>query len=402
MLGVVLLHACGPAMRLPVPGLVWPVFQPAHTSVCDWIFWCSRCVESRAFALVAGFVAAGMLARTRRAHAPLRALARDRAKRLGQPLLLGVLLALPAMYFIWGWGWVQFGFATWPKVLEASFGPAVGPHFAGLAHLWFLPACLLSTLLLIALAHVLGPLPAAAALCAHAGSLLASPLRLLVLVPTTAALFHVLPTSLIVFSNGFFPAPGHYLLHALFFAVGAGLWLSRERLRAVTRWWPIELALGALALALGVPMLLEALRTPGFGDLGWYLPGANAQPTLPWQASLLAAIAAWCMLFGTLGACIRCGPSLRGCVAWLVARQLWVYVAHLPFVGLVWASLYAVAMPSEAKAGLAFLAGLGGPLLLHAAHTRWFGSRASNPGLPSPARHDRLRPSDPSGPAPRA
>jgi glucans biosynthesis protein C len=381
MVAVVLLHAFGPAMRLPIPGLVWPVFQPAPTWLGDWLFWCSRCIESRAFSLIAGFVAARLLARALAAGTPLRTLLRERIYRLGKPLLLGALLVLPAMYAIWGWGWVQFGFATWPKVLEASFGPAVGPHFAGLAHLWFLPACMLSTILLVASSRVSAPVRAR--VCALARALLSSPARLLVLVPITSVLFHELPSSLVVFANHFFPAPGHYLLHLLCFAVGAGVFLLRQDLRGITRWWLVELIVAAAALTWGVPMLLKAL-----GPTPWYLERTMPIPQLGWNGSMLAALAAWCGLFGTLGACIRVGPHVSVFVAWLVQRQLWVYLAHLPFVGLVWAALYTVPLRSETKAALAFVAGLAGPLLLHAAWTmltsRRAAARISAPTTPAP------------------
>jgi hypothetical protein len=398
MLAVVLLHACAPAMRLPVPGLVWPVFVPAQSWVCDWVFWCSRCVASRAFSLVAGFVAASILTKALHQGSPLSgpafaSLAKARLARLAQPLALGVLLVLPAMYLIWSFGWVRFGFATWPKVLEASFGPAVGPHFAGLAHLWFLPACMLSTLLLFALARVriartlLGPL----------APLLASPWRVVFLVPLGAAVFHWLPSSLTIFQNGFVPAPGQYLLHLLCFALGAGLCVCGQSLAHCTRWWVAELAVGIAALAFCTPMIFATLHAPldaSQPPSAWYLSRSLPVPSLSWQASLLTSLAAWCVLLGTLGACVRVGqrlrPPLSQLVHWLVGRQLWVYLAHLPCVGLAWALLYRAPLESEAKACIAFACGLAGPLLLHAL---WSRARAmftppepSSRALPPPQR----------------
>lgn len=367
MLAVVMLHACGPGMRLPVPGLLWPVFVSAHTWACDIVFWSARCVASRAFSLVAGFVAAGLIARAMRSDNSLRELAITRVRRLGKPLLLGVVLVLPAMYFIWAWGWVQFGFANWENVFALRYGPAVRPHVLGLGHLWFLAASLASTLLMIAVANAAKHKVSAHALDGTSMLLVGGSQRLLWLVPSTACIFAFLPSSMVQFVNGFVPAAGTYLLHLVFFGVGALLWRLRDDLLAVTRWWWLELLIAALALTLLFPHLRAALLTDGTTEKPWYLPGALLTPSLGFKASLLASVAAWCAMFGALGACVRCRGAVVGAAAWLVQRQMFVYLSHLLFVGLAWSSLYKSTLPVEARACIAFVSGVVGPLALHAA-----------------------------------
>ena len=80
-LGVVLLHACVPYARHPMPGLAWPVHD-GSSGIVDLVLWSIELFIMPVFLVIAGFFAYRGLQR----HGET-TLVRQRARRLLIPLL---------------------------------------------------------------------------------------------------------------------------------------------------------------------------------------------------------------------------------------------------------------------------------------------------------------------------
>jgi peptidoglycan/LPS O-acetylase OafA/YrhL len=141
--------------------------------------------------------------------------------------------------------------------------------------------------------------------------------------------------------NSFVPDAFRLLHNALFFAAGVVIHRSRDKLpRLASRAWTY------LALSCPVFLLRAALVQRD-------LTGALSAT----QALLLAASGAlftWLLTFGCLGLALRASrpwPAIR----YLADSSYWIYLCHLPIVGLVQVWLFAVQAPAAFK----FMAALG-------------------------------------------
>ena len=232
MVCVVLLHACVASMMFPMQRLLWPVQDPpnqdlqnvharassgvAGIDVADgglyWVdaaFHVLRCLGVPLVSVAAGFVAARALERK-----GARAFLMERRRRLGGALVLGVVLILPAMYVVWGWGWTLRGWASWANVADIRFGPAVQPNLYGLGHLWYLEYLLLYSL--IAAVWWKCGLPRVSQFAARVGVMPVT--RIAIALSVLGPVLTLWPSSVVSFHNGFIPEPGQFIKHGLFFA----------------------------------------------------------------------------------------------------------------------------------------------------------------------------------------
>ena len=134
-LGVVLLHACVPYLRHPMPGLSWSVADTPHTAI-DLLFWSIELFIMPLFLVLAGFFAW----RTLKQRGP-RSLFRGRARRLLVPLLFGAVVILPLDLYCWVGSWVAEGLVSPVKLKSLKVDPPLGENLWGLSHLWFLQYC---------------------------------------------------------------------------------------------------------------------------------------------------------------------------------------------------------------------------------------------------------------------
>ncbi len=384
LLAVVALHACGPYLSRPLPGLLWPVSEKAATTLpmgervafTDAVFWACRAFAVPLFCFVAGALSIRSLA----AAGPA-AFARRRAARLGPPLLAGTLIVLPLMYAIWCAGWVRMGWTTWPRAAQFRLDPALRRGTLGLAHYWYLWYTLLYSLILAGAWRFLAP-----------GRPRSAPARPpppeiacgLLVVALGGACVWAMPSSLLVFVNGYVPAPGFFLYHGLFFLWGAlSAQGATERLaphRTVPpRVWP---ATGLTLAGVACSAALPALAAPVMLTLANQPPPTTATDTHRLAAGACATLAAVLMISG-LSRLLHAGPPRWVCG--LGRASLWLYATHLPWVGLAAVLLSGVSLPPEAKAAAAFIAGLGLPLLTHGPAGRWRAGRWLG-ALPPPAQ----------------
>jgi len=355
MLLGVLLHALIPYLSKPVPGLLWPVREPAPMSTgIDAVYWLIH-----GFRVPLFFVLAGMFAHWACAKHGPREFLRRRLRRLGVPLLLGTMTIIPLMYLVWSWGWVKSGLAEPSHIGHVRFGHNMQRDLYGFAHLWFLEYLLIYCGIL-ALWRAISQRgkrdgDAAGSISSEPSTL---PNRWFASLPALAVVVVAVPTAgvlwwdprcLTEFHHWFLPRWSEFLYHGWFFIVGVLIGARPYALHLASRvWWAW---LGAAPFAFWI--MLRAVQA------------APHEQNLALAAS--AAAYAWCMSLGLLGLVVRCVPRVGTVARYLSDRAYWLYVSHPPFVGLVQVLLHRVDVPVWAKVALAFVGAVGAGLALHAA-----------------------------------
>lgn len=331
LLGIVL-HAAITYMHRPMEGLLWPLRDEPASYGFDLLFWWIHGWRIPLFFVMAGFFAA-MLARRRGAGGFLK----HRVLRILIPVTVATITILPIMYFIWGWGWQLEGRATWTEVWRVSFDDEqIDSGYQGPAHLWFLNYLVVYAFVYWAVLRLRGlgaseskreiaPGPVVRALF-HSG------LRPLVFaVPTCAVL---------LFDPGFYLAYHHILPHSAeqwgfellqlafqgyFFVVGVYLFRLHREMTPLTKWTGTYLA-GSLA-AFGTAMVF-ARR---------YFAHVDSGAAFAWTDRLGLAVGVslfcWLMIWGMTGLGLTWLAKPRGWVRWLSDSAYWVYLVHLPLVG---------------------------------------------------------------------
>jgi peptidoglycan/LPS O-acetylase OafA/YrhL len=280
-----------------------------------------------------------------------RAFVVNRVRRIVVPFLAAGLIVFPTTFLVWSSGWMASGRCTFREFRRMRFlDPEIERNLYGPVHLWsleFLAIFLAVFWIALKIRRSHGWLgEISSRLLDRAGHLVVSPWR---------PLFLALPTCLILWSghavfgldalldrhNSFVPDAFRLLHNALFFAAGVVIHRCRHNLaRLATLAWTY--------LALSCPVFV----------IRGYLVERDLRASLSEsQALALAASGAlftWLLTFGCLGL------ALRASRPWPVVRYLadssyWIYLCHLPIVGLVQVDLFAVQAPALLK----FLAALG-------------------------------------------
>jgi peptidoglycan/LPS O-acetylase OafA/YrhL len=336
----VCLHAAVSYMSGRVPGLLWVVRDQDKSRLFDVLFWGLHSFRLPLFFGLAGFFAA-LVADTRGPGVLLG----QRVRRLLVPYLVGSLVLLPITYYIWAAGWLAGGHCTLRQILAVKFRPEIQAEVFGPLHLWFL-----QDLFLLSLGFCLiwgagrfrhrkrlilpqGPPRSESA----PRPWVSWSLPLWLSVPTALVLAVDL-RPFVAHHNSFLPDAGRLLYYGLFFASGVALCSRRDLLADLFRPWGVHLA---LSVPVGLTLLLLLPRHLA-GEGGWGL-----------RLALAAALAllAWLLLFGMIGLALRCFPRPRPLVRYLADASYWVYLAHLPVVGLLQLDLAEAPLP----AGLKFL-----------------------------------------------
>ncbi|MEM8734143.1 MAG: acyltransferase family protein [Planctomycetota bacterium] len=124
-------------------------------------------------------------------------------------------------------------------------------------------------------------------------------------------------------SVGLLPIPSVLAYYAVFFMFGAIYWEAEDRHGGFGRYWYIALILGGIVFSVGYAMVSGGRD----GKLwGMELPHSEL------LASLLEAVFAWLMIYGTIGLCRAFLSSERPRVRYLSDSSYWLYLIHLPLV----------------------------------------------------------------------
>ncbi|MHB1426532.1 MAG: acyltransferase family protein [Gemmataceae bacterium] len=345
----VCLHAAVSYMAGDMPGLLWVVRDNSTHFSFDIFFWWLHGFRLPLFFFLAGFFAALV-----EAGRGSRGLLAHRFRRLFVPFVMGCLVILPFCFYIWSAGWLVSGRCTLKEILAIKFGPHIQSELYGPLHLWFLEDLFLLTLVFCAyrwLIHLKTSrkrkrrtLPVAYASGSSAGWWRSLPLWLSV--PTTLVLTANL-RPVLAHHNSFVPDVWRLMYYGLFFAVGAITYSWRKHLAEICRWWSVYLALSVPVTALLILLLQYHLE----GQENW-----ASRLALATTLSLLA----WLSVFGFLGLGLRHGNAQRPIMRYLADASYWVYLCHLPLVGLIQLDLEGIAWP----AGVKFLVVIGLTALL--------------------------------------
>ncbi len=380
MLLVVLIHSALAYTRLDIPGLLWGVRQPSGHIGFDVFAWWSMGVSMPLFFALSGFLAA----QVESARGP-RAYLLGRSRRIVVPMIVLGPILLVLCFCAWALGWLATGRCRWGEISRMVYlDPAIERELYGPAHLWFLEY-LTPMLLVFGVFRLIRPsrrncdpgrpptLPWWAPLA------LAIPTAGLLAVARALGMGD-LPLDR---HNSFAPDPVRVLHYAAFFGFGIALFRARGSLGALGR------RSGPTLLAAG----LASLARVGLLPLDWSgRGGAWVGPAL--IAS--TALAAWLTLFGLIGLARQYLARPSRAVGFVAEASFWVYLVHLPLVGLIQADLVPLAWPTEAKfaatAALTLALGLGSyPVLVRRTFLGWILG----------ARRSATKRSGSAGPAPR-
>jgi glucan biosynthesis protein C len=330
MLLGVCLHGSVSYMSGRMPGLIWVVRDSTCHSFFDFLFWWLHAFRLPLFFFLAGFFAA--LVEVRCGPGGLLA---QRARRLLVPFLGGCLVIVPLTFYIWAAGWLVSGHCTVKQILAVKFRPVIQGELYGPLHLWFLEDLFLLNLIFCGYRRLFPQpaVPTQPALGGIAGW--GQELPLWLAIPTTIVLAVNLQP-VVAHHNSFVPDGWRLLYYGLFFAAGVAIYPQRKDLPAICRSWGGYLALSAPLAVLLLPLLHRHLEQPHEWQTRWVLAAT---------LSLLA----WLSLFGLLGLGLRYGHAQRDRLRYLADASYWVYLCHLPLVGLIQLDLVGVAMPAGVK-----------------------------------------------------
>jgi len=334
-LGVVL-HGTITYMRDPVPSLLWVVREPADGRVFDWVFWWLHGWRIPAFFLVAGFFAV-KLCDSRGVGGFLR----HRTRRILVPFLGACATILPLIFVVWACGWLVSSGGTVEQGLRGlrDSGGQIKADPPGPAHLWFLQYLYLYCLMYAGWRygrHRLGPRREGTSEEHWSRRILLSPWRVILVVVPTALILLVDVDVVAAITDSPVPEPLAFIYFGVFFVVGT--WL-----------YPLHGELGRLVRFSGV---LLALSLPVFVGTAWLLQRYLAETSAgPGRFALAISMALFVGLsvFGFLGLFLRFCHQPSPTVRYLADASYWVYLIHLPIVGLLQSLLYPLAVPAVLK-----------------------------------------------------
>jgi surface polysaccharide O-acyltransferase-like enzyme len=264
----------------------------------------------------------------------------NRTRRVAIPFATAVLTVLPACLLVWIFGWLVSGRCNWRQAIQLRFrDPVIQSQRLGSGHLWFLEY-LIVMLLAYGVARWWFSRRGGEGAGGRAGfgrlvdSLIGSPWApFLCALPTTALLWLSrlkvgIDASLDRY-NSFLVDPVKLLHYTVFFVVGVALYRARHRLDRLARPAPLYLAASVLVFAGRAWLLGRDIASP--------LLGAEA-----WGLAAFGAIFSWLMVFGAIGTAWRLFRRPSPVLSYLADSSYWIYLIHMPVLGLIQADLYLV------------------------------------------------------------
>lgn len=340
-LGVLAAHSGVAYLLVPFPGLCWAAHE-SGSPFLDFCFWAVVAAVMPAFFLLSGFSSAAIYA-----NCGADEFLKQRSRRLLPPLVLGGIFILPVTAYAWFLGWAAQGFMPLHTLWRWGIPDELEQDLYGLGHLWFLQMLWIFCTGVWALQHLVKRLrfretDRVPELSRRILGSFGMPVMFAI---PGAIVLAIEPRVAIGFRQALLPQGLNLAYYAPCFAVG--FWLQRCQERdLLTRWceWRLLLACGAFA---GLwPRIHAHLSDGSTGSERWLLAG-------------LFSTFAWLVATGTFGVCVKYrNRPLSVPVNFLSEASLWVYLIHVPIVGLLHADLLNVDVPSEIKFLVVFAVGL--------------------------------------------
>ena len=245
----------------------------------------------------------------------------NRAKRIVVPMIVGWVILVPTIFFIWNLGMTKVLGGTPPAP------PAPPPGWFPLTHLWFLYELLLLYVAVLSMRALVVRFDGAQKLRNLVDVMVVNSIRMRIAVFTLGIpVAGALMTLPFWFYWQGIPTPDSSLIPQVPAAVGFGTafifgWLvnrSSGALDAITRGWFVHLVLGIVATG----WLLHTLHaTP------------MAQPGLTKTLfALVFGVAVWGWALGLTGAALRFLSNYSATRRYIADASYWIYLAHLPVV----------------------------------------------------------------------
>jgi glucan biosynthesis protein C len=320
------------------PQRIWLVDDVSDSSAMSLLFFVIHMLRMLTFFLLAGFVARMSFHKMGAA-----AFFRDRAKRIGIPLLAGwpLLFVGIVIAIIAGAVLANGGKMPTEKPPPTSFSFTEFP----LTHLWFLYFLVLFYVCLAVLRPVAelldrqgraGWLRAATdrvmgfLLHQWAPLLLAAPLCLALYLQPYWMMWFGIPTP----DHGFVPIASSFVAYGGAFLFG---WLAQRQAGVLDLWKRRWLAHLVLAIGMTVACLAMAGITPVLMPV--------PQGTLKLAFAACYSIGAWSWAFALLGLALRFLSGYSALRRYLADASYWIYLVHLPLVLLLQALVSQLAWP---------------------------------------------------------
>ena len=181
-------------------------------------------------------------------------------------------------------------------------------------------------------------------------------------IPSALILF-LDPRIVLGFYQTFIPVGSKLAYYAIYFLVGTSLWRHRDSLQVHARYGKRYLFLALIAFMVVLPLIHQHLREPLAGARLALLAGSLA---------LFASLTSYGLFAIFLKT--RCGDNST--MKFLAEASFWVYIVHLPFVGLAQVALSQTDLPALAKFLLVGAIGILLSLMTYHAFVRkqWLGA----------------------------
>ena len=380
----VVLHASVAYMPSRMYGLLWPVHDGQTTVICHYLFWWFHAFRLPLFFVISGFIGE-MLCESRGVEAFLK----HRFRRIAIPFLVCLVTVMPVTVIIWGTGLCISRRCSLEQAMSMTtpFDPEVQQNYFGPGHLWFL-----ADLTIVSLAFALIRREFSALNGASTPAAFRLPHRAL------APLVFAVPTLLLLWGdispfishhNTFVPDIARLSYYGLYFLAGVIAYRRKEHALELLRYPSLHLPLSLLA---SVALLV-------------LLPDELARESTTVRRFLLSAsvsLVAWLSIFGLIGLALRYWKTDRPAFRYLADASYWIYIIHLPIVGLSNIALQQLTIGALAKFFATTLISLTLAVLTYQAFVRYtwigrglHGARTREAGIGEPAcqsrRHLELR-----------
>jgi peptidoglycan/LPS O-acetylase OafA/YrhL len=317
----VILHASVAYMPSRMYGLLWPVHDGQTTAICHWLFWWLHAFRLPLFFVISGFIGE-MLCESRGVEAFLK----HRFRRIAIPFLACLVTVMPVTVIIWGAGLCISRRCSLAQAMSMTtpFDPEVQQNYFGPGHLWFL-----ADLTIISLAFALIRREFSALHGATTPAAFRLPHRalapLVLAVPTLLLLWGDV-SPFISHHNTFIPDTARLSYYGLYFLAGVIAYRRKEHAQELLCYPSVHLPLSLLATVATLILL----------------PGELAGESTAFRRFLLSAsvsLVAWLSIFGLMGLILRYWKTDRPAFRYLADASYWIYIIHLPIVGLTNISL---------------------------------------------------------------
>ena len=316
--------------------------------IVDAAVWFVHTWHMPLFFAISGFLAASAL---RRSTAALQV--RARFRRLGLPLVVGMLTVVPlANFFVIGAAslWPRKGELPAKRELDLTNVFGFTPR-----HLWFISYLLIISLLAIGLWLAIQRAPRMrAAIHRSFGELMKAWWAVPVLAAISAAIL-ITKTGWVAggaASNSLIPAPTLFVYYSFFFLFGWLLSGQSELIEQLKRGAWLRLGTGAL---IAVPAFLLFYDNGDFtGNVG--TPGVLAEiDELRLYGLFTVGLVCWLTLFGLWGVLARYVRKESRVLRYLADASFWIYLVHIPFLVALQSSLSTTDLAIPIRWGLAVI-----------------------------------------------